>query len=162
LLVVQVLRAAGAVSIGVIEPSEFRRQVALQVGASAAWAPAAAGPSELASDVGTPTYVFECSGHPTALQTAIAFVAPGGHVRLIGASAAPVPINSMDALLKEVTISANFIYDAEFEVAIRLLAEGAIDVDALTSGVLALDEFDEAFRAMRKSDNAIKLLLTAG
>ena len=160
LLVVQVLRRAGATAIAVIEPAEFRRQKALEVGASEALAPGAEAVAYLGAEI-TPSFVFECSGHPTALQTAMSIVAPGGHVRLIGVGGEPAAMNAMDALLKEVTISANFIYDVEFEIAMNLLADGAVDVDALTSDILELGQFADAFSTLRRGGSAIKVLLGA-
>ena len=160
LLVVQVLRRAGATSIGVIEPTEFRRKKALEVGATEAFAPGAETVAQFTTGEG-PSYVFECSGHPTALQTAVSIVAPSGHIRLIGVAGQPTAMNSVDALSKEVTISASFIYDAEFEIAIDLLAAGAIDVDALTSDVLELRQYADAFSRLRGGGTAIKILLEA-
>lgn len=159
LLVTQVLRRAGASSIVAIEPSEFRRAKALQVGASTAFASREEALERCGVDLPRPRYVFECSGHRMALETALKLVAPGGHVRMIGVSAQPVPITSLDAISKEVTISGNFIYTDEFEMAIELLAAGDVDVDSLTSAVLPLDAYADAFAALRHPESAIKVLL---
>lgn len=159
LLVAQVLRRAGASTVVTIEPSRFRREKALQVGATLALPSREEALARFGGGLPRPRYVFECSGHRTALDTALKIVAPGGHIRMIGVATEPLQIVSLDAIAKEVTISGNFIYTDEFEMAIDLLAAGEVDVDTLTSAVLPLEAHVEAFAALRQPDGAIKVLL---
>jgi len=80
LLAIQLLEAAGAGRVSVVEPSSFRRRAALQVGADDA-----ADPSDVprASD-GAPVLWFECSGAARALDTAVRVVPDGGEVIVVG------------------------------------------------------------------------------
>lgn len=104
-------RRAGAARAVLIEPSALRRKTAARLGTGAALAP-----GDLSAALSSNTFqpvdrVFECSGHPAALQTAIDTVAPGGSIRMIGASPQALAFSSMSALLKEITITTNFIYE---------------------------------------------------
>jgi threonine dehydrogenase-like Zn-dependent dehydrogenase len=162
LLTVQLLRRAGAGRIDVVEPSSFRRDVAMRVGADAVYTPRSLDGAVASGDFRPVDRVYECSGHQTAVQTAITLTAPGGRVQLIGVAAAPVAFSAMDALIKEVTISANFIYVEEFGQAIELLRRDAVDVVSLTSTVVTLDQHEAAFDALRQPEFTIKALIKTG
>ena len=156
LLVLQVLHAVGVHAVTVVEPSPMRRAVAQKLGATAVL-----DPSELeATAAGTFDGAFECSGHPSAFQSAARAVRHAGFVRLVGAATAPVCFESIGLLHKELQVSASFIYVDEFPIAIDLLASGAIDVASLTTHLVPLARFEEAFTAMRAGDRAIKALVT--
>jgi threonine dehydrogenase-like Zn-dependent dehydrogenase len=133
----------------------------MKVGASSALDVTAGETGRFGGDLPRPVRVYECSGHPQALQTALEIITPGGHVRLIGASPKPVSFTAMDALAKEVTMSANFIYVDEFDVGIGLLADGSIDVRTLTTSILTMELHRQAWAALRQPDRAIKVLLRA-
>ena len=74
-------RRNGAERIVVVDPFERRRALALSLGADAALDPASATPDAI-SDLlgGRPDLVYEASGSPAALQTAIEAVADDGTV----------------------------------------------------------------------------------
>ncbi|MFF7655638.1 zinc-binding dehydrogenase [Streptomyces sp. NPDC007983] len=162
LLTVQLLRRAGAARIDVVEPSGFRGDVAMSIGADAVYTPATLAEAVACGDFRPVDRVYECSGNPTAVQTAITLLSPGGTVQLIGVAAVPVAFSAMDALTKEITISANFIYAEEFDQAIELLSRDAVDVISLTSTVLTLDQHEAAFAALRRPDSTIKALIKTG
>lgn len=155
LLVAQLLRSGGAAEIAVVEPSVARRATALQQGADHAV------PPETAAELGIDRFdgVFECSGHPRALQTALELLARGGYVQLLGAATGDVSFAAILALHKEVRLTSSFIYVDEYPAAIALLASGAIEVEALTSAVVPLERFAEAFEAMREPESTIKALI---
>jgi threonine dehydrogenase-like Zn-dependent dehydrogenase len=106
--------------------------------------------------------VFECSGHPLALQSAIDMIAPGGSVQLVAISPRPVTFDAMSAIAKEIQLNARFIYVGEFAAAIDLLARDQIDVSSLTTTVVGLDDFEAAFAALSKPDATIKALIRTG
>jgi 2-desacetyl-2-hydroxyethyl bacteriochlorophyllide A dehydrogenase len=163
LLTVQLLRRAGAGRVILVEPSEFRRTIATTTsGADAVYTPGELAAALASSDVKPVHRVYECSGHPSAVQTAIDIAAPGATIRLIGASPTPVSFSAMDALAKEITLSANFIYVDEFDQAISLLARGAVDVDSLTTMTVGLSHHETAFAALRQPDSTVKVLVKTG
>lgn len=161
-LVLQVARNAGASHIAVIEPSPFRRELALKVGADEVLAP-----DELKERVESGEWqeadlVIECSGHPTAVQTSVEIAAAGGTIRLVGMATSLPTFNSQQLLFKELTIQGGFIYVEEFPIAIDLLARGAVDTESLTSLVTPLDGFFDAFAALRNPETTMKVLIATG
>lgn len=154
LLVLQVLHAIGVRDVTVVEPSAVRREVALKLGATHALSP-----EDVAQVVSAYDGAFECSGHPSAFQSAIKAVRHGGYVQLVGAATSPVSFESIGLLHKELRVSTSFIYVDEFPIAIDLMARGAVDVSALTTHLIPLVEFGQAFSAMRAPDTAIKALI---
>ena len=158
-LVVQLLRHAGAARVLLVEPSAFRREVAVTAGASDTVTPGEL--AALLADGAQPhiDHVLECSGHPTALQTSIELVAAGGSVRMVGMPPSHPTFDATAAIMKEVSILSGFIYVDEFEMAIDLLERAAVDVDGLTSTVVGLADFADAFAALRRPEQTIKALI---
>ncbi len=67
----------------------------------------------------------------------------------------------MSALVKEIRVSTNFLYMADFDIAIDLLARKQVDVASLTSNIVALDDYEQAFEALRLA-TAIKVMIRTG
>jgi 2-desacetyl-2-hydroxyethyl bacteriochlorophyllide A dehydrogenase len=161
-LILQLLRRAGASRVVMIEPSAFRRDTALRVGADEALTPSDAADRLAAGELAELDHVMECSGHPTALQMGLDLVAAGGSIRLVGMPTSPPAFDAVQAIFKEVSILTGFIYVDEFSQAIDLLAAGAVDVDTLTSTVSPLADFADAFAALRRPESTIKALIATG
>lgn len=162
LLVLQLIRRAGATRTMLVEPSEFRRAAAITLGADEAISPQDLSGTLASGDFRLVDRVFECSGHPTAMQTSIDMVAPGGTIRLIGASPKPLAFTALDALYKEINLSANFIYVGEFAQAIELLSRDLVDVQSLISTIVPLDDYESAFTALRQPESTIKAFIRTG
>ncbi|OLT18830.1 hypothetical protein BJF78_11515 [Pseudonocardia sp. CNS-139] len=97
----QIARAAGAATV-VVEPSPQRRSAAVAAGARAV-----AGVEDLRALDDEIDVVVETSGHPAVVPGAVAAVAPGGRVVLVGYTpGAPMTLDAQDAVLKEVTVVA--------------------------------------------------------
>ena len=60
---------------------------------------------------------------------------------------------------KEVEVVGSIIYVEEFPLAIDLLAKGAFDIESLTSLVLPITRFEEAFDALADPVSTLKVLL---
>ena len=161
-LVQQVARRAGVAHVTMVEPSPFRRSIAAQLGADEAVTPFDAREQADAQQLEPFDHVFECSGHADALQLSIDLLAAGGSVRLVGMAPRPVSFDSVSAITKEISILTGFIYNAEFAAAIPLLASGAIDVDPLTTTVVDLDHYAEAFEALHEPEHTLKALIGSG
>lgn len=162
LLVTAILARAGAERIAVVEPNPSRREKALALGATAAIDPFSTDVEAWFAEAGSPPrYAFECSGVASNVSLGIRVVRSNGRVMITGLSRTPPSFEAADLLFKEVEIVGSFIYRGEFEEAIRLLADGGIDVRSLTSGVVPFEDAAEAFAAMRESDSAIKYLISA-
>jgi 2-desacetyl-2-hydroxyethyl bacteriochlorophyllide A dehydrogenase len=156
LLVLQLLRAAGAAPIVAVEPSPLRARLAAACGADAVLDPHA---GELDARLAPPRHAFDCTGVATTAATALRVLAPRGRLTVTGFARVDPSFRSADLLFKELEIRGSFIYVDEFDVAIDLLARGAVDVDALTTAVLPLESGLDAFAALRRPDEAVKILL---
>lgn len=162
LLVIQLARRAGARRIVLVEPSAARRSVAARLGADATYDPAEHAVAVEEGEFEPVARVFECSGHPSALQSAIDMISPGGAIQIVAISPQPLTFDAMSAIVKEIQFSARFIYVGEFAQAIDLLARDQIDVLALTTSVDELEEYGLAFAALGQPDTAIKALIRTG
>ena len=162
LLTTLLLRYGGASHIVVLEPSEQRRSKALELGADAAIDPLADDPAAIfGGDLPLVDFTLECSGARAALDTAADIARPHGRITLVGVATGAVEFHSHRAINKELTICSSASAVEEFEIAISLLARKEFDVGALTSDILPLDRFAEAFRRLNDG-SAVKILMRPG
>ncbi len=136
-----VARAAGARSVGLVEPLPERRQVALDLGADFVMAPAAPDDMQMAdhfggigADVG-----LDCVGSGVALRTAVEATRRGGRIGLVGthATAPEVDVNHLTATEKE--LIGTVAYEGDFPRAIALVRDGRVDPRPLVTGRVTLD-----------------------
>jgi (R,R)-butanediol dehydrogenase/meso-butanediol dehydrogenase/diacetyl reductase len=150
LLAMQFARAAGAGSLLVIEPTEARRTLALELGASAAVTPeeAADAVQEHTRGLGADV-VLECSGVPALLQTAADLARTGGLVGLISFLAQPATINGARWLAKELSLVASnaFTHD-DFRRSMAFLADGRVEAAPLHSRTVGLDDLEATLRGL--------------
>jgi len=131
---VAALKASGAGRVTVSEPSPVRREAARAAGADLVLAPDALddGASPLTEPDDPADVAFECSGSPAAFGTALARLRPGGTLVLVGTGMRRPDLDHHRVILKELTVTGAFNYDASgFEDALRLLASGVLPLDAL-------------------------------
>lgn len=104
--------------------------------------------------------VIEASGAIPAFNTALKAVRAGGRVSILS------NIQLRDAkvmlhlvMLKEIEVVGSFQFNREFEEAVQLVEEGAINFDALTAATYPLDQAGEALAAMAAGGAFGKILL---
>jgi (R,R)-butanediol dehydrogenase / meso-butanediol dehydrogenase / diacetyl reductase len=134
LLVVAALRDAGVAEVVVSEPRETRRRRALDVGATRGCEPGALASPPMPFDiVPEPFHVaIECSGHKSAMETALGQLARGGTLVLVGTGGEPPRFDHYRILLNELVVTGAFNYDADgFERALELLASGRLPTASL-------------------------------
>lgn len=103
--------------------------------------------------------VFECSGNPRAMATALAVVRPGGTVVAVGLGAdVPLPLGTL--VTKEVTLRGTFRFDAEFAEAVALIDSGAVDLSPMITATLSMDKHAEAFALASDRSRAMKVQMT--
>jgi (R,R)-butanediol dehydrogenase/meso-butanediol dehydrogenase/diacetyl reductase len=128
LFVMQFAVAAGAGQVLIVEPSETRRQVGLDLGASMAIGPdeAADAVQETTDGVGADV-VLECSGVPSLLQTAADLTRVGGLVSLISFLSQPASIEGGRWLAKELSMVASNAFTREdLRRAMTFLTDGRV------------------------------------
>ena len=83
---------------------------------------------------------------------------PHGVIILVGMATGPVGLHSANVVRKEITLKGSIVYVEEFPMAIEMLAKKAIDVSTMTSEVVPLDSYEDAFERLRRGE-AIKILI---
>lgn len=161
-LIVQAARAAGAVLV-VQDPSQQRRALALDAGASAAASDArGAGAAVLDASHGRlADVVFECAGRSQSFADSVALTRSGGTVVLVGLSASEPPLPWRDVVLSEKRLvgTAAHLWDVDVATAVRLLADGTVDPRPLISEVVPLDEVADALERLARPNDLAKVLV---
>jgi len=154
LLAIVAAKAYGAASIAAVDMSEYRLQLARQIGADAALpAPRNA---DCCADV-----VVETTGDETAFATALPFVRRGGRIVFVSLPEHPFSIDiTRYVVLNEITISGMYgrRIDETWVQAERLLSTHGATVSKVLTHHLPLADFDAAF-ALAASRNAGKVVL---
>jgi L-iditol 2-dehydrogenase len=153
LLLIQIVRAAGAGRVTAFEPLSHRRAEALRLGANIAVDPAAVSSArdlrELVAD-GTDV-AFEMAGTGGAVHLAMAACRAGGRVVLGGIPADDqIAFPASLARRKGLTIAMVRRMNEVYPRAISLAASGRIEFDSLVTGNFGLAAVGEAFGVAAK------------
>jgi L-iditol 2-dehydrogenase len=148
LLLIQVLRAAGAGSVLAVEPLAHRREAAVRLGADRA-----ADPASLSADglMGELTghgvdVAFEAAGTADGVRLAVAAARPGGRLVLAGIPGDDtISFPASAARRKGLTIAMARRMNEAYPRAIGLAARGAVDLRGLVTRRAALGEAGQAF-----------------
>jgi L-iditol 2-dehydrogenase len=140
LLLVAVLKAAGAGSVLAVEPLAHRREAAARLGADQAY-DAAADLDGAGVDV-----AFEAAGNDEAVALAMASVRPGGRVVLAGIPGDDViRFGASLARRKGLTIAMVRRMNEVYPRAISLAERGVVDLGSVVTSRFGLGEVREAF-----------------
>ncbi len=128
LLLIQLLRAAGASRVIAVEPLAHRREAAARYGADLVLSP-----DEPVSGLGVDV-AFEVAGNDDGVRIALESVRPGGRVVLAGIPDDDTTTFSASlARRKGLTIAMTRRMNEVYPRAISLAARGAVDLDGLVS-----------------------------
>lgn len=114
-----------------------------------------------AAGPGTFDVVFEASGSPAGLATAIEVAVAGGTLVQIGmlpAGPTAAPLNRVIA--KELRLLGSFRFDGEYLAAVDLLVQGRIAVAPLLTHQFKFSEVQEAFATAANKRQAMKVSLS--
>lgn len=157
-------RAAGAASVVVFEPGAGRREVALALGADAAYDPTAVDPVErvLGHTAGWGADLqVECAG--AALQTMASverLFAPGGQMVYLGRTGerAPVMLDALVTGAARIVGSRGHVGSGCFPRVIRLMQAGRLEVQPMITSRLPFGEFQAALdQSCERADGKILL-----
>jgi L-iditol 2-dehydrogenase len=141
LLLVSVLKAAGASSVLAVEPLAHRREAASRYGADLVAEPDAVDLTGPGVDV-----AFEAAGNDEAVRLTLKSVRPGGRVVLAGIPGDDaIRFQASVARRKGLTIAMVRRMNHVYPRAISLAARGVVDLGALVSRREGLGEVNEAF-----------------
>lgn len=159
-LIAQLLAAQGAHVIGVTR-SEWKRELALQHGVSAAVTPeqAATAVAEVTEGRG-PEAVFEAVGTVETFCQAIELAGPAATVVFFGTTTGTESgLPYYQLYYKELSLrNPRGATTADYEKAIALVADGVVDGVPLISSRFGLDEIDQALAATQDS-STLKVLM---
>jgi threonine dehydrogenase-like Zn-dependent dehydrogenase len=160
LLFTALLRANGASKLIVSEPSEYRREAAMQVGADIAVHPDKLQQTMAKEMPGGADVAVEAVG--PLLPLAIKIVGPRGRVLQFGHDETINPSVPVGELLKkEVAIFGAFIGRYTFDTAARIMASGRLPLDRIVSHQLPLSKVHEGLELLR-AGKGLKIVLTPG
>jgi len=164
MLHIMLAKAKGAGEVIVSEPSEFRLNFSLKVGADHALNPKKDNVPEevrkLTEGRGVDVAIV-ASGAPQAILTALHSVRKGGTVLLFGVpyKGTVLDYDVSELLNNEISIiPSNAAVEEDTREALQLIAEGKINVSELVTHRFGIDEFLEAVK-VAESGEAIKVLI---
>jgi len=159
-LMVVVARYAGAAEIVVTDVAEAPLAVARKLGASHAInvTMQAAVLDPWRAGKGTFDVLFEASGDQAALRLAFDLLRPGATIVQLGLGGEmTLPVNAI--VTKELRLRGTFRFDPEFELALRLMGEGRLDVKPLITASLPFEQAVEAFELASDRAKSMKVQL---
>jgi L-idonate 5-dehydrogenase len=160
-LMVLVARYAGAAEIAVTDVADAPLAVARELGVSHAInvTKEVAALNPWRTGKGVFDALFEASGNQAALRLAFDLLRPGAVIVQLGLGGEmTLPINSV--VTKELQLRGTFRFDPEFELALRLMGEGRLDVKPLITASLPFEQAVEAFELASDRARSMKVQLT--
>lgn len=180
LAVIGALKARGAGPIIAADFSAGRRALAVAMGADIVVDPAETSPYQRWESVAVPAdydpsryaqlfglggrmrpaVIFECVGVPGVIQRVIDGASAGARVVVVGVCMETDRIEPFFGILKQVNLQFVLAYTAtEFADALRLIAEGQVDVTPLITGRVGLDGVKGAFAELAQPQAHAKILV---
>lgn len=144
LLTVQLARLASASQVVLVTRQKSKRDLALKLGAHLALDPAMGDfkAEYMRQTSGGADVVLECAGVIETVEQAPLLARPGGKVVIVGvvAQGTKVSYEPFDLLFREVSIITSFLNPFTHRRAAELIATAKIEVDALISRCVSLEE----------------------
>ncbi len=156
LMATAVVRHAGARHVVVSEPNAFRRELALRMGATIAVDPRERDLAEVGRELGLVEgydVVLEMSGNPTALRAAIATMAHGGGLAVLGLPTEEIPIDVTEIVFKMLTIKGIYgreMYETWYKATVML--QSGLDIRPAITHRFGFRDHEAAFAAARSGD----------
>lgn len=145
IIAAQTARAFGASEVYISDVSPERLAFACEHGATHALDATSESVAGLDVDV-----FIDASGAPQAVRSGIRAVGPAGRVILVGMGADDVALPLSYIQNKEIWLSGVFRYANTWPLAIQLVADGLVDLDALVTARFSLDDVEAALNAGRQ------------
>ncbi len=168
--IVMTLVGRGMDDIVVFDLSPLRRDLALAVGARAAFDPRESPPGEVLGELrghgaiwGVPhpktDIYFEASGAPGLLADIARFCNKGSRIITIAVHREPVTLDGTRIMSKEISLIGSQGYPVEFPEVMSKIAAGEIDPEKMISHRFPFDRFMEAFAVADDAAQAAKVVL---
>ncbi|MFX0033993.1 MAG: zinc-binding dehydrogenase, partial [Candidatus Hermodarchaeota archaeon] len=147
LLVIQILKIAGASKIYAIEPVESKHSLALEFGADKVFTPDKwSRVIKLTNKIG-PDYIFDCVAIPDTIITSLQLIKRGGLIMVVGIHSEPFEMKGILQLMsKNITIKGMYLVDQNsFKTALNLLEQKQVNIKPIITKKIKLDQVPETF-----------------
>jgi len=141
-------KAAGASYIALTEANPLRGENALKMGDVDAYFDARdeqVVPKLMQASGGGFDKFIECVGVAPSVNTGLAALKNGGDCLLAGVSYVPLAISTILMTIKELNIKATLGYVDEFDLALKMITNGKIELTRFISGYVGLDGVQDSF-----------------
>ncbi len=154
LIMLQLVKNAGAAVTILVEPLEHKRAIARKLGADLVVDPSSADVAAVVYEhtaVGADV-VIECVGKPATMQSSLHLARRGGVVEFFGVCpiGVSIPVEPHQIYFNELTIVGSYVNPYTFTRAAALLHAGTVRTNELMIQEFPLDGVDEAFAALRE------------
>ncbi len=157
LMATAVARHAGARYIVVSEPNQFRRDLAGRMGATLVVDPRERDLHDVQAELGMVEgfdVAMEMSGDATALRTAMANMAHGGGIAILGIPTAEIPIDINALVFNQLTLRGIYgreMYETWYKMTVML--QSGLDIRPAITHRFSYREHEAAFAAARSGDS---------
>ena len=109
--------------------------------------------------VGSDVYL-EVSGAPGVIPAIIDHARFNAHLTVIAVHHAPVQVNFLTALAKEMSFNTSMAYPTEFPEVLGMLSRGELNTEPLVSHSYGFDQFPAAFETAKDKERSAKVMVT--
>lgn len=155
LISIAIARSLGAKHISVIEPEEYKRNLAIKLGADIALPPGVEANNTILSETNNvgPHVLLEMSGNASAIDNALDLLQPGGTAVMLGIPSQPIEFDLAEKFIfKGITmkgITGREIFKTWFQVESFMLRNPKA-VDTIITHTFKARDFQKAFDLMEK------------
>jgi threonine 3-dehydrogenase len=157
LMATAIVRHAGARLVVVSEPNAYRRDLAMRMGATVAIDPRERQLAEVAAELGMVEgfdVALEMSGNAAALRAAIAAMAHGGGVAILGIPTGEISIDVNEIVFKMLTLRGIYgreMYETWYKMTVML--QSGLDISPAITHRFGFRDHEAAFAAARSGDS---------
>jgi len=157
LMAIAVARHAGARNIVVSEPNAFRRELAVRMGATLVIDPRERTLPDVFAELDMVEgfdVAMEMSGNPTALRAAIAAMAHGGGVAILGIPTEEIALDVNSIVFKMLTLRGIYgreMYETWYKMTVML--QSGLDITPAITHRFGFRDHEAAFAAARSGDS---------
>jgi threonine 3-dehydrogenase len=162
LMATAVARHAGARYVVVSEPNAFRRDLATRMGATTVVDPAARTLAEVQAELGMVEgfdVVMEMSGNPAAMKGALANMAHGGGMAILGIPPGEVAIDLSQVIFKQLTLQGIYgreMFETWYKMSVML--QSGLDIGPAITHRFSFRDHEAAFAAARSGESGKVLM----
>jgi threonine 3-dehydrogenase len=157
LMAAAVARHAGARLVVASEPNAFRRDLALKMGATHVVDPRMQPLDDLQPTIGIVEgfdVVLEMSGNPAALRDAVAHMAHGGGMAILGIPTEEIPIDVSKVVFNQLTLRGIYgreMYETWYKMSVML--QSGLDIRPAITHRFSYRDHEAAFATARSGDS---------